>query len=201
MLKENEGMLYEDAFEAAYIQGQFKFDNIATSNAVSEVLKYGDNPAVRSQLAFNARSVGRFNRATEDYWKRMFRYIKEHSGQVVYRTAHFQQAMDASGITYEDENGVMYILLPNDGIVFDHVFPVFMTLMNPLQAGIAAGKAIGNGDWSFFKQPQWNQNTLKISMVNPSYSEGSGLYALQGATMAIGVLTAKTILGLLGQNL
>ena len=200
MLKENEGMLYEDAFEAAYIQGQFKFDNIATSNAVSEVLKYGDNPAVRSQLAFNARSVGRFNRATEDYWKRMFRYVKEHPGQVVYRTAHFQQAMDASGITYEDENGVMYILLPNDGIIFDHVFPAFMTLMNPLQAGIAAGKAIGNGDWSFFKQPQWNQNTLKISMVNPSYSEGSGLYALQGPTMAIGVLTAKTILSLLGQR-
>lgn len=200
MLKENEGMLYEDAFEAAYIQGQFKFDNIATSNAVSEVLKYGDNPAVRSQLAFNARSVGRFNRATEDYWKRMFRYLKEHPGQVVYRAAHFQQAMDASGITYEDENGVMYILLPNDGIVFDHVFPVFMTLMNPLQAGIAAGKAIGNGDWSFFKQPQWNQNTLKISMINPSYSEGSGLYALQGPTMAIGVLTAKTILGILGQK-
>ena len=200
MLKENEGMLYEDAFEAAYIQGQFKFDNIATSNAVSEVLKYGDNPAVRSQLAFNARSVGRFNRATEDYWKRMFRYLKEHAGQVVYRAAHFQQAMDASGITYEDENGVMYILLPNDGIVFDHVFPVFMTLMNPLQAGIAAGKAIGNGDWSFFKQPQWNQNTLKISMINPSYSEGSGLYALQGPTMAIGVLTAKTILGILGQK-
>jgi hypothetical protein len=64
--------------------------------------------------------------------------------------------------------------------------------MNPLKAGLE----LAQGNWDFFKQPEWNQSTLKISMLNPSYSEGSGLYSLTGPTMAIPVLGVKQLLGL-----
>jgi hypothetical protein len=42
------------------------------------MLKYVDNPTLRSQLAFDMRIVGRFIRATEDFSKRALRWMTKH---------------------------------------------------------------------------------------------------------------------------
>jgi hypothetical protein len=45
---------------------------LAWTDATNTLLKYVDNPAVRSNLAVSVRSVGRFYRATEDFYRRVW---------------------------------------------------------------------------------------------------------------------------------
>lgn len=178
--------------QAAKLQADLYFDNSAGDNAIHELLKYADNPSVRSAFTWNMRGIGRFMRATEDYTRRMVRYLTLHPDKVVYRTGHLSTAMSGTGMVYDDDNGNQYVLVPNDGVLWHTIAPVFAAMMNPLRAL----SEIASGNWDFFKQPEWNASTLKISMMNPSYSEGAGLYTLTGPTMAIPVLLTKQVLGL-----
>jgi hypothetical protein len=182
------GTLYDDAV----IQAEFYFDNLAGNNAINELLKYADNPNVRSAFSWNMRGVGRFIRATEDYTRRLIRYTTLHPDKVIYRLGHTSTAMDGSGLVYDDENGNQYVMVPNDGIIWHTIAPVFAALMNPLRAL----PEIASGNWDFFKKPEWNAATAKISMMNPSYSEGAGLFTLTGPTMAAPVMALKTLFGL-----
>jgi hypothetical protein len=194
----------------AMLQADIFFDNRATSNAVDELLKYADNPNVRTQLAWNMRSVGRFNRANEDYYRRMFRYMKDHPDKLVYRAGHLNQAMDASGVFYKDSNNNEYILIPNDGIFWRTIAPAFAALMNPLTTITELGKGLisevkgereaAMDHFTFFKQPQWNQYTGKVSMLNPSYSDSAGVPSLQGPTMAASVLAMRQLFNAVGKE-
>lgn len=189
--KEGE-FLTKEEFQSAKQQANIYFDNGASENAINELLKYADNPSVRSAFVWNMRGIGRFMRATEDYTRRMIRYMTLHPDKVIYRVGHTSTAMNGTGMVYDDDNGNQYVLLPNDGILWRTIAPTFAALMNPLRAL----PEIASGNWDFFKQPEWNASTLKISMMNPSYSEGAGLYTLTGPTMAIPVLLTKKLLGL-----
>lgn len=194
----------------AMLQADIIFDNKATSNAVDELLKYADNPNVRSQIAWNMRTVGRFNRANEDYYRRMYRYMKDHPEKVIYRAGHLNQAMDASGAFYKDDQGNQYILIPNDGVFWRTIAPAFAAIMNPLTTVTEIGKGLisaAKGEreaaiahFEFFKQPQWNQFTGKISMLNPSYSDSAGVVSLQGPTMAASVLGLRQLFNAVGQE-
>jgi hypothetical protein len=194
----------------AMLQADVFFDNRATSNAVDELMKYADNPAVRTQIAWNMRVVGRFNRANEDYYRRMYRYLKDHPDKVIYRAGHLNQAMDASGAFYEDDDGNQYILIPNDGVFWRTIAPAFAAIMNPLTTVTEVGKgliSLAKGEqekaiahFEFFKQPQWNQYTGKISMLNPSYSDSAGVVSLQGPTMAASVLGMRQLFNAVGQE-
>lgn len=194
----------------AMLQADIFFDNRATSNAVDELMKYADNPNVRSQIAWNMRVVGRFNRANEDYYRRMYRYLKDNPEKVIYRAGHLNQAMDASGAFYKDDQGNQYILLPNDGVFWRTIAPAFAAIMNPLTTVTEIGKGLisaAKGEreaaiahFEFFKQPQWNQYTGKISMLNPSYSDSAGVVSLQGPTMAASVLGMRSLFNAMGQE-
>lgn len=194
----------------AMLQADIFFDNRATSNAVDELMKYADNPNVRTQIAWNMRVVGRFNRANEDYYRRMYRYLKDHPDKVIYRAGHMNQAMDASGAFYQDDDGNQYILIPNDGVFWRTIAPAFAAIMNPLTTATEIGKGLISAvkgerekaiaHFEFFKQPQWNQFTGKISMLNPSYSDSAGVVSLQGPTMAVGVLGMRQIFNAVGQE-
>ena len=176
----------------AALQADIFFDNRATSNAADELLKYADNPNIRTQLAWNARGVGKFYRATEDYAKRMARYLVAHPDKVLYRLGHTSQAMSGSGLVYTDDNGTAYVMIPNDGVIWRSIAPAFAAIMNPFRAATQ----VARGNWDFFKQPAWNQSTLKISLLNPSYAEGSGVPSLTGPTMAAPVLGVKALLSI-----
>jgi hypothetical protein len=180
--------------ENAAIQASIYFQNKASKNAADEILKYVDNPDVKTQLAFNLRVAGRFYRAVEDYARRLVRFSTRHPERVLYRLGHFSQAMDGSGMTYTDDNGTEYVLIPNDGLFWRTVAPAFAAIMNPL----GSAQAILGQNWDFFKQPAWNQYTLKISMLNPGYAEGSGLPTLTGPTIAVPVLGARQLLNTIG---
>lgn len=181
-----DGVLPADARQ----QAEIYFDNRATDNAAAELLKYADNPEVRTQLAWNLRGVGRFYRATEDYVRRLTRYLYTHPDKVMYRLGHIGQAMSGSGLVYTDENGNKYVLFPNDGVLVTQVAPILTAITTP----VASVNALINGDWSFFKKPEWNQSTLKISIMNPSYSEGAGVPSLSGPTAAVSIFGVKAFL-------
>lgn len=185
----------------AELQANSYFDNLAQVNAQNEVLMYIDNPAIKNQLDFNTRVVGRFIRATNDYARRMVRYISQNPDKVAYRGGMYVHASNGTGLVYEDQDGNQYILVPNDGVFWRNVAPVVASLANPLKAAGGVYRGLTEDDWSFFKQPEWNQYTAKISFLNPSYSEGAGVWSLVGPTMAIPTLTTKALLTTAGQAL
>ena len=178
----------------AELQANHWFNNLAEANAQNEVLMYIDNPQIKNQIDFNTRVVGRFIRAANDYARRMVRYMSQNPDKVAYRGGMYVHASNGSGMLYEDQNGNQYILVPNDGVFWKNVAPVMASLANPVAALGGVYRGLVDEDWSFFKQPEWNQFTAKISLLNPSYSEGAGVWSLVGPTMAIPVLATKSFL-------
>lgn len=176
--------------EAAALQADVVFAGQASINSVYGVMKYADNTEVRSQLAWTLRGVGRFNRANEDFWRRMIRLGSTKGPQAAWRLSHYQLAMDGAGFIHTDDDGNKYVILPNDGVAFQTLNGIFTALLNPINVARAARD--GELD-TIFKQPEWNQKTLKISMLNPSYAEGSGAVSLHGATMSLSVASLKQL--------
>lgn len=183
--------------EDAQLQADIFMDTRATHNAADELMKYADNPDVRSQMAWNLRGVGRFYRATEDYVRRAGRYLIAHPDKVIYRGGHAQQAINGSGVTYTDDKGNQYVMIPNDGMLWNMVAPVLTAVADPIRAG----ENIIRGNWDFFKQPQWNQFSAKVSLLNPSYNDAAGIPSLTGPTIAIPVKAVQGLLGMIGREL
>ena len=164
--------------EAAKSFTEKRFTEILTREAADHVLKYADNPAIRSNFAFNSRTLGRYYRATEDFQRRIFR-MKEVPLRVLYRMRLAHLGLDASGSVYEDMNGEKYVLMPTDNIIFKATDATIRVLT-------------GNSGYS---QPMFNDFTFKLRMVNPSFSQDSGLPTLSGPIAGLGVVTIQSILG------
>ena len=200
-LKANEELLVKHLIaegatrENAVVQASAMMANQAKHNAADAILKYVDNPQLRSQLAFNMRVVGRFIRAAEDFYKRTMRWMLRHPVSIPYRIGHVGHAADGSGIVYDDADGNKYVVIPNDGVFWQDIAPAIVMLMNPLYSVPMIGKSILDSDgWGFFKQAEWNQYNLKISLLNPSYSEDSGAYTFVGPNMALPVIGLREFL-------
>lgn len=181
----------------ALVQSAAVMANQARHNAENDMLKYVDNPTLRSQLAFNMRVVGRFIRATEDFAKRTLRWMLKHPTSIPYRIGHISHATDGSGITYTDDDNNTYVVIPNDGVFWQDIAPAIVMLGTP-QGLLTAGKIGIDGlrgqsikdspYWGFFKQVEWNQYTMKVSVLNPSLMENSGVYTLLGPNIGLPVI-------------
>ena len=191
--------------DTAIVQANASMVNQARHNAADGILKYVDNPALRTQLAFNMRVVGRFIRASEDFAKRVMRWMIRHPESIPYRIGHASHASDGSGVLYDDQDGNKYVVIPNDGVFWQNVAPAIVMLSNPLYTGTILGKigkeAILDGQsikdspyWGFFKQAEWNQYTLKLSLLNPSYQENAGLYSFVGPNAALPIIGIRNFL-------
>jgi hypothetical protein len=159
-----------------------KFTEIALQQAADTVLKFADNASVRSNFALSVRNVGRFYRATEDFWRRIYR-LENVTPRAIYRLRLIHVGMDANGDIYEDSNGEPYVMMPMDDIIFKTV------------EGITRGLGAGEGA---FKQPLFNDFTFKLRLANPSFSPDSGMPTLSGPISALSVVTMKALLGQTG---
>ena len=158
-----------------------RFTEIATQEAADTVLKYADNPNIRTNFALSVRTVGRFYRATEDFWRRIYR-LKDASPLVLYRLRLAHVGLEASGGIYEDQNGDPYVMMPMDDVIFRAIDGTSRALRGePL-----------------IKNPQFSDFTLKLNLVNPSFSPDAGMPALSGPIGALSIITAKNILGMTG---
>lgn len=173
---------YAGKEERAYMQaerlGEQHFTELALSQSANTVLKYADNPAVRSNFAYSVRTVGRYYRATEDFQRRVFR-MKEVPLRALYRMRLAHLGLSASGSVFNDANGDMYITMPMDNIIFKATDTTMRVLT-------------GNTGYS---QPAFNEFTMKLKMVNPSFQQDAGLPMLSGPVAGLGVIAIKNILG------
>jgi hypothetical protein len=158
-----------------------KYVEIAINQATDTVLKYADNPLIRTNFALSVRNTGRFYRATEDFWRRTYR-LKDVAPRVLYRMRLAHIGLNAAGMVYSDAKGDPYVMMPMDDIIFKTVDGTVRALT-------------GN---SGFQQPMFNDFTLKLKLANPSFSPDAGMPTLSGPIAALGVLSMKNILGNFG---
>jgi len=158
--------------------GEKRFTELGMNHAADRLLKYADNPAVRSNFAYASRTVGRYYRATEDFQRRMYR-LREVPARVLYRMRLAHLGLSASGSVFTDQQGNPYINVPMDATLFKATDSTIRTLT-------------GNTGYS---QPLFNDFTMKLNMINPSFQQDSGLPMLSGPIAGLGVLAMKNILG------
>jgi hypothetical protein len=92
----------------------------AADKAYDLTMSYVDNPAVRSQLAWQVRNVARFYRALEDFNRRMVR-VAENKPETFWKMALTWNVLDDSGFVWEDEFGDKYFLFPGTQVAFDAI--------------------------------------------------------------------------------
>jgi hypothetical protein len=86
---------------------------------------------------------------------------------------------------HEDQNGNAYVVMPMDNVIFK-------ATDNTLRA------LTGNLGYS---QAQFSQFTLKLNMMNPSFSQDAGLPTLSGPIAGLGVVGVKNFLGTVPRNI
>jgi hypothetical protein len=155
-----------------------QYTNLALSRASDELIEFVDNPSIRSNFAVSVRSVGRFYRATEDFYRRVFRVYTKTPLRALYRTRLLYTGLEASGDVYEDEKGDKFIVFPTDSVINGAIEPVLRTLT-------------GN---STLQVPSFNEFTLKLRLINPSFTPDAGQPALAGPISALSIVTARAIL-------
>ncbi len=155
-----------------------RFTEIATREAADTILKYADNPTIRSNFAYASRTMGRYYRATEDFYRRIYR-MKDVSPRVLYRMRLAHLGLDATGAVHYDQNNEPYVMMPMDEILFRATDTTMRVLT-------------GNSGYS---QPQFNELTLKLRMMNPSFSQDAGVPTLSGPIAGLSMIGFKNILG------
>jgi hypothetical protein len=88
---------------------------IGTQKALNNLLSYVDNPAIRSQLAWNLRNTARFYRAIEDFNRRMVRVAKNNP-EAFQKINLGWHVLDDTGFVHEDEYGEKYFIWPGSRI-------------------------------------------------------------------------------------
>jgi hypothetical protein len=165
--------------ERVTTQTEKHFSELVMNEAADTILKFADNPAIRSNFAISVRTVGRFYRATEDFWRRMYR-MKDVAPNALYRMRLSHLGLDSSGILHQDQEGNEYIMMPMDNIIY--------------KATDTTIRALTPGTDSGYKEPLFNDFTLKVNNINPSFSPDSGLPLLSGPIAALGVLGIKNLI-------
>jgi hypothetical protein len=152
--------------------------NLALNRATDELLEFVDNPSIRSNFAISIRSVGRFYRATEDFYRRIWRLYTKKPLRALYRTRLLHTGLEASGDVYEDEKGDKFIIFPTDSIINGAIEPVLRQLT-------------GN---QTLQVPSFNEFTLKLRLINPSFSPDAGQPALAGPLASLSVVISRALL-------
>jgi len=86
--------------------------------AYSVSMSFMDNPSNRSNLAWKARNVSRYYRASEDFYRRMGR-IAVSNPEAYAKFAIGYSLLDDTGIVYTDDNGDKYFQYPMNQVVQD----------------------------------------------------------------------------------
>ena len=148
----------------------------AADKAYDLTMAYVDNPAIRSQLAWQVRNVARFYRALEDFNRRMVR-VAENKPETFWKMALTWNVLDDSGFVWEDEFGEKYFLFPGTQVAFNAINGLASAL------GIQARVPSLPMTWG-----------AKVSMLAPS-TDPNALVPTLGSPFA--ALTVKQVVRLL----
>jgi hypothetical protein len=130
--------------------------SIAEDMARDKVLAFVDNPQVRSQLAMASRNFARFYRATEDFYRRIYRTVA-YNPEAIVRGALTYEGIAHSGFVDTDERGDEYFFYPG-------LTPVY-EVMNKVM------RLFGVGDG--LQAPMPVEFGAKLKMITPSLNPDS----------------------------
>ena len=85
----------------------------AMNNAFDLTISYVDNPSNRSNIAWKARNVSRYYRATEDFFRRAERILR-NDPVAYWKAALTYQLAGDYGFTYTNDNGEEYFAYPGN---------------------------------------------------------------------------------------
>ena len=155
-----------------------KFTEVALKHAGDSLLKVVDNPAIRSNLAWTLRTTGRFYRATEDFYRRIFR-LKDVTPQVLFRLRLAHLGLQSNGFIHPDKNGDPYLVMPADNLIFH---------------AINGSVGIITGNPQAIQQPLFNDFAVRLALGNPSFQQDAGVPSLSGPFMAVPILAMQKAL-------
>ena len=181
---------FEDAFIASYKKGvtepaglvkaelaaKRKLAEIAEDRARMQVLAYVDNPAVQSQFAFSIRNFARFYRATEDFYRRLYRGVR-YNPESIRRAALTYEGITHSGWVQNDDQGEPYFVYPGT----EHAYRVVQGVMQAF--GVPAE----------FKVPMPVQFGAQIKMITPSLNPESMVPTFAGPLSGISFKVAANL--------
>jgi len=110
--------------EGADSVAKFTVHETALDMARNRTLGFVDNGDVRTNLAYSLRTLGRYYRATEDFYRRLGRLTKYEKRAFV-RLAIINQTFENSGFIHKDDNGQQYFTYPGDDLLNSVLFKTF----------------------------------------------------------------------------
>ena len=181
---------FEDAFIAAHTRGitapkaleratenaRYKLAEIAEDRARLQVLAYVDNPAVQTQLAFGVRNFARFYRATEDFYRRVYRVVRYNPESIVKASLTYEGITHSGWVQYDDQ-GEPYFLYPGTQYVYKAVQAAMQALGVPAE----------------FKTPFPVEFGAKLKMITPSLNPESAIPTLAGPLSGFSVKVAANL--------
>jgi hypothetical protein len=157
-----------DDLQFALTNAKKEIIDITEELAKNRVLAFVDNPAVRSQLAMASRNFARFYRATEDFYRRVYRTVR-YNPESLRRLSLTYEGVTHSGFVQQDDNGEPYFFYPG-------LTPVYQVMSNVAQY-FGAPEA--------FQAPMPVEFGGKLKMLTPSMNPDSLFPTFAGPIAAI----------------
>ena len=190
MRKEFKKSGFEDAFIAAHTKGitnpkalekaenvaRRKLAEIVEDRARLQTLAYVDNPAVQSQFAFSIRNFARFYRATEDFYRRMYRVVRYNPESIVKASLTYEGVTHSGWVQYDDQ-GEPYFIYPGTQYVYKAVQAAMQALGVPAE----------------FKTPFPVEFGAKLKMITPSLNPESAIPTLAGPLSGVSIKVASNL--------
>jgi hypothetical protein len=165
--------------EAATNLAKRKLAGAVEERATSQILQYVDNPLVRSQIAFSSRNFARFYRATEDFYRRVYRVVR-YNPEAIVKAGLTYEGITHSGWIQKDDQGEPYFVYPG-------IEPVYRAVQGALQAfGVGAE----------FKTPLPVQFGAQLKMITPSLNPDSLAPTFAGPLAGVSVKTVSNLVGI-----
>jgi hypothetical protein len=184
---------FEKAFIASYKKGitdpvalnkaefnaRVKLAEIVEDRARLQTLAYVDNPAVQSQLAFSIRNFARFYRATEDFYRRMYRVVRYNPEAIVKASLTYEGVTHSGWVQYDDQ-GEPYFIYPGTQYVYKAVQAAMQALGVPAE----------------FKTPFPVEFGAKLKMITPSLNPESAIPTLAGPLSGFSIKVATNLVNI-----
>jgi hypothetical protein len=155
-----------------------KLAQIVEDRARLQILDYVDNPMVRSQLAFGVRNFARFYRATEDFYRRMYRVVK-YNPEAIVKAGLTYEGITHSGWIQQDDQGESYFVYPG-------IEPVYRAVQGALTAlGVPAE----------FRVPLPVQFGAQVKMITPSLNPDSIVPTFAGPVSGVSMKVITNLIG------
>jgi hypothetical protein len=156
---------------------------ISEELALESTLAFVDNPALRTQLAWSARNFARFYRATEDFYRRLYRTAK-YNPEAIQKAALTYEGVSHSGFVQKDDQGEAYFIYPG-------LAPVYGAMKKALDV-------FGLGD--NFVAPMPLEFSGKLKMLTPSFDPESWAPTFSGPLAAVPMKLVYSIIPSLAKS-